>query len=146
MIWHELKNLSCLHCCRCKMYPEFNLMFLYFCHIAAFYKKIPMTEAVLETKVDVDSEGKKAVDSSADGLAVVSNSTGLSCMTLTPPKENSLVSALNQLPEMRHLTEVCHFNQLESDGTSELNVAVFWPENWRRQLCQCAKCIVSYFT
>lgn len=105
-----------------------------------------MTKAVLETKVDVDSEGKKAVGSSADGLAAVSNSTGLSCMTLTPPKENSLVGALNQLPEMRHLTEVCHLNQLESYGTSELNGAVFWPENWRRQLCQCVKCIVSYFT
>lgn len=105
-----------------------------------------MTDAVHETKVDVDSEEKIAVGSSADGSAAVSNSTGMSSMILTPPKENSVVNALNQLPEMRHLTEVCHFTQLESDGTSELNGAVFWPENWRRQLCQCAKCIVSYLT
>lgn len=121
-------------------------MFLYFGHVVAFYKKIPMTEAMHETKVDVDSEEKKDVGSSADGSVAVSNSTGMSSMTLTPPKKNSSVNALNQFPETRHLTEACHLSQLESDGTSELNGAVFWPENWRRQLCQCAKCIVSYLT
>lgn len=143
--------------------------YLMFCPVAAIYKKTKKTvKTDTEGDVDVLTDEKTSIPqetlskSSSEALATLeraNDETSTSCLITTEgtnPGETSskrLTASEECLPKDKSseasaeasssVIESCRLKELNAGGCLRLNGAVFWPEDWRKQLCRCSQCMVS---
>lgn len=143
--------------------------YLVLCSVAAIYEKTKRTRKTdTEGDIDVITDEKTSIPektlskSTNEALATpdkANDETSTRCLITTEgtsfgetsskpsttseeclPKDKSSGASAEASSSV---IKSCRLKELNAEGCSRLNGAVFWLEDWRKQLCRCSDCMVS---